>query len=295
MISFSKKCLKAKSTYILPLFLASNFYFFTEKKSIAKKTHSAIDNYKNELVSLDENAKKCFEQFNEEFLNLNKMMGESFFSYMFSPFYFFKISYVDLGKKWAFLSWNKKKVIPSYRCFSFKYDKKSWSLILKNNTDYSNELVNNVSNKLFLDFFILSLLFYKKSSKSNMFTFASSLHVLTNMFIKMFQSNRIYFLIKLFLLESADVINDLKNEVKRYQVNNLDLSDDQLELERKRLKENIFYQNLFVLPLLNQVAVAHYCFKNYPSHLICFPGFLSFSLINHIILGYFFSLVLKIL
>lgn len=36
-VSFSKKCLTAKSTYILPLFLGSNFYFFTEKNVSLKR------------------------------------------------------------------------------------------------------------------------------------------------------------------------------------------------------------------------------------------------------------------
>lgn len=293
VISFSKKCLKAKSTYILPLFLASNFYFFTEKKCIAKKTHSAIENYKKELVNLDQNTKKLFEEFNTEFLTLNKMMGESFFSYMFSVFYFFKISDVNFGKKWVFLSWNEKKIIPYYRHFSYCYKKnKLWSLSFQESRLYVNEMGRNFLQKLFLDFFILSLLFYGKSCKSNMLAFAGSFHVLTNMFIKVLQKNHIYFLTKLFLLENTSAINDLKNRAKSEQ-SDLNLHNNQLELQRKQLKENIFHQNLFVVPIVNQVALAHYCFKNYPSHLICFFGFLSFSLINHIILGYFSSLVLK--
>ncbi len=63
---------------------------------------------------LDEFKKKynkkllALEEFNNEFSILNKMIGESLFSYIFSLFYFFKISHIGLGKKYVFLSWNEK-------------------------------------------------------------------------------------------------------------------------------------------------------------------------------------------
>lgn len=78
------------------------------------------------------------------------------------------------------------------------------------------------------------------------------------------------FLRKLFILEDKDAINDLKRENKE----NVDLSDFRLECQRKQLRENIFYQNLFFVSIVNHFTVAHYSFKNYRSHLIFFARIL---------------------
>lgn len=277
-VSFSKKCLTAKSTYILPLFLGSNFYFFTEKKRIAKKISSSIEDYKKELTNLDENNKKCFTKFNEEFSALNRMMGESFLSYIFSVFYCSKISDVDFGKEWAFLSLNKEKTIFSYQYFSYSYImQKGWRLVPKESEDYTNELTSNFLGKLFFDFLILSYYFYPKLCESRSLSFGLHINLFINFFIKIIQKNRITFLTKLFLINNSENIEKLKKEFQD-EANTI---DSLVCSEKKKLRENIFYQNLFVLPIVNQVALAHYSFKNYPSHLICFPGFCLLALSNH--------------
>lgn len=135
----------------------------------------------------------------------------------------------------------------------------------------------NFLKKLFLDFFILSLLFYEKSCKSNMLAFVASVHLLTNMVFKIFQSNRIYFLTKLFLINNSENIEKLKKEFQ----DKATIIDCLVHSEKKKLRDNIFYQNLFVVPMVNQVALAHYLFKNYRSYLICFYGFCLLVLSNH--------------
>ncbi len=279
MVSFSKKCLTAKSTYILPLFFASNFYFFTQKKRIARKINIGIEDYKKELTNLNENNNEFFKKFNDEFLALNKMMGESFLSYIFSVFYFFKISKVNFGKEWAFLSLNRRKIILSYKRFCLEYKEgKERSLVPKEKPNYyTNELISNFLKKLFLDFLILSCYFYPKLCKSRSLSFGLHMNLFINFFIKILQPNRITFLTKLFLINNSENIEKLKKE---FQKTNIDI-DSLIRSEKKKLIKNIFYQNLFFIPIVNQVALAHYSFKNYPSHLICFPGFCLLALSNH--------------
>jgi hypothetical protein len=297
-VSFSKKCLTAKSTYILPLFFASNFYFFTQKKRIVTNMNIAIENYKKKLFKLNEldetleTNEKFFKKYEEEFDNLKKMFGSSLLSYIFSTRHFLKSSCFDLGKEFARLDFSNKKIKIFYRSYSFYYDNEERILKILQRYSYyfNNELIKNFKLKFLLDFVILSFYFYKKSlTQKNLLIVGFSFHFFLNIFLKKAQRNRIIFLTKLFFMNNSENIEKLKKEFQDAG----DTIDFLVDSENKKLRENIFYQNLFVVPIVNQVALAHYSFKNYPSHLICFPGFLAFSLINHIILSYFSSLILK--
>jgi hypothetical protein len=278
VFSYSKKCLKVKSTYILPLFLASNFYFFTMKKAIVERTNICIEDYAKILKKLDsddddyDDKVEHFNKFNFEFVALNKMMGKSFLSYIVSVFHYFKISDLYLGKEWASLGWINRK----NKMKDFSQDKEQ-KLLFKSSQVYKNEMAENFLRKLFLDFLILSCYFYPKLLKSRSLSFGLHINFLVNFFIKIIQKNRITFLTKLFLINNSENIEKLKKEFQD-EANTI---DSLVCSEKKKLRENIFYQNLFVLPIVNQVALAHYSFKNYPSHLICFPGFCLLALSNH--------------
>ncbi len=159
----------------------------------------------------------------------------------------------------------------------------------ENSPYYFNELAINFSKKLFLDFFILSYYFVSKLCKSRSLSFGLWINLFINFQIKTIQLNRIRFLTKLFLLNNIENIEKLKEEFK----NEAKEIDSVAASDTKKLKENIFYQNLFFFPIVNQVALTHYSFKHDRFHLICFLGYCLMVLSNHFFCYYFASLCFR--
>jgi hypothetical protein len=258
------------------LFLGVNYHCFNDFKNRIKVLKWRYKTYRLEdgfwVYSSFDGSKKYY--FNEDIsgsLKVFDYLTKSFFSYLlYTPKALYDLQDNFLKQSSLEITDNKVTIsgVPS------SFEKKCF-----------------LSANVFFNFFILHCYAYSFSpwnQRKNILIFSSFLHIFVNSFIKMIQENRDSFVRKVYCFEHNQYEVEKDSEGKNF------FSVSDIQKKKDLYKRDIFFQDFFVVPIVNECSLSFYRAKYHKmNRLICPLGYLLLALANHMFLYQLLSFLWK--